>query len=967
MRLQRWHHWRCGFLPDWGRRLSAVGLVGLLLWISAGSASSAASTGKTLVVGSEQDFPPFALGQTDATAGGFTVELWRAIARDQGLNYTIRVRSFSETLEEFKAGRVDVMINLAQSEARREFADFTVPHVVMHGAVFVRQGESRIRSEADLADKSIIVINADLAHDYAISRGWQRQLVPVTTAADGFKLLADGRHDAMLISQLAGMQTLRKLGIGNVVPLPAKAGFSQKFSFAVRKGDADLLARLNEGLALTKSSRVYDELYERWFGVYEVRPVTLWDLGKYLWPLALLLLGGGAWLICRQRLERPRVEAVMRESDERLRQLAETQAILDALPAKIVLISPTGVIVAVNMAWARAAQAHGHLGPRHGVGQSYLEVCECAHGDPVVALREAAGDIQRVLRGEATGFFLEYQCHSQGASRWFQLMVVPLHASHLAGAVAMHVNMTALKQAEAVRDESQRLLDKALEVGHIGSWAYEIPAPGDAQGKVIWSAETCRIFGLAPGEFDGRLDTFFDLVHPEDRERVMGATRITLANGRRFDFEYRIRHRNGQERWVRGVADVERDADQQPLRMVGVVQDITDRRQLEEQLRHSQKMEALGQLAGGIAHDFNNILGAVLGNAELAKLQPPGSPVIGDYLDSILNASRRARDLVRQILAFSGRQEQKREPMQLHTVVREALGLMRASVPAAVEFRSNIAVVPSVLANASEIHQVMMNLCTNAWHALQGRPGTITVELAETEVDEALARQHPGLRPGRYVRLIVADNGCGMGSATLARIFEPFFTTKPLGEGSGLGLAVVHGIVRNHDGVIVVSSQPGQGTSFTLHFPVFVAEVVELPAQPPPTPRGRGERILFVDDEEPLVIMGKGALERLGYRTTALASPIEALAVFRSRPMEFDLVITDLNMPGLSGTELARQLRAVRPDIQLVLTTGYSSGITEEVITELGFCELLPKPYDLRTLGETTHRALNETTLTRRS
>lgn len=305
--------------------------------------------------------------------------------------------------------------------------------------------------------------------------------------------------------------------------------------------------------------------------------------------------------------------------------------------------------------------------------------------------------------------------------------------------------------------------------------------------------------------------------------------------------------------------------------------------------------------------------------------------------------------------------------MQLHTVVREALGLMRASVPAAVEFRSNIAVVPSVLANASEIHQVMMNLCTNAWHALQGRPGTITIELAETEVDEALARQHPGLRPGRYVRLIVADNGCGMGSATLARIFEPFFTTKPLGEGSGLGLAVVHGIVRNHDGVIVVSSQPGQGTSFALHFPVFVAEVVELPAQPPPTPRGRGERILFVDDEEPLVIMGKGALERLGYRTTALASPIEALAVFRSRPMEFDLVITDLNMPGLSGTELARQLRAVRPDIQLVLTTGYSSGITEEVITELGFCELLPKPYDLRTLGETTHRALNETTLTRRS
>lgn len=949
------------------RRALAACLMGLALWLATVDAQAAAGSGKALVVGSEQDFPPFALGQTDETAGGFTVELWRVIARDLGLHYTIRVRSFGETLEEFKAGRVDVMINLAQSDARREFADFTVPHVVMHGAVFVRRGESRIRTEADLAGRSIIVINADLAHDYAISRGWERQLVPVPTAADGFRLLASGQHDAMLISQLTGLQTLRKLGIGNVIPLGERAGFAQKFSFAVRKGDADLLAQLNEGLALTKSNGSYDALYEKWFGVYEVRPITLRDAAKYLWPFLLALLVVGAWLVSRQRRERQRVEAVMRESGERLRQLAETQAILDALPAKIVLISPTGAIVAVNRAWSQAVGAHGRLGAGHGVGQSYLTVCEHTHGEPVAALRAAAGDIQRVLRSEAAEFTLEYQCQAGGAPRWFQLMVVPLRASQLAGTVAMHINITALKQAEAVRDESRHLLDKALEVGHIGSWAYEIPATGDPQGKVIWSAETCRIFGVKPDEFDGRLETIWNQVHPEDRERVAAVASTTLATCGRFDLECRIRRRGGQERWVRVVADVDRDADQRPKRMLGVVQDITDRSQLEEQFRHSQKMEALGRLAGGIAHDFNNILGAVLGNAELAKLQPPASPAVGEHLDSILAASRRARDLVRQILAFSGRQEQKREPMQLHSLVREALSLLRASVPAAVEFRGNIAVVPSVLANASELHQVMLNLCTNAWHALQGRPGTITVELAETEVDEALARQHPDLNPGRYVRLVVADNGCGMSTATLERIFEPFFTTKPLGEGSGLGLAVVHGIVRHHNGGIVVASQPGQGTSFALYFPVFEAEVVALPVQPQPVPRGRGERILFVDDEEPLVHMGKGALERLGYRATALASPLEALTLFSASPLEFDLVITDLSMPGLSGTELARRLVAIRPDIPLVLTTGYSSGITEEAITELGFRELLPKPYDLRILGETIHRALNETTLTRRS
>lgn len=941
--------------------------MGLALWLGSGDAWSAVASGRALVVGSEQDFPPFALGETDETAGGFTVELWRAIARDQNLNYAIRVRSFSETLEEFKAGRVDVMINLAQSEARREFADFTVPHVVMHGAVFVRQGESRVRTEADLAGKAIIVLNADLAHDYAISRGWQRHLVPVATAADGFRLLASGQHDAMLISQLTGLQTIRKLGIGSVIPLPGKAGFAQKFSFAVRKGDAELLDRLNEGLALTKSSGVYDGLYEKWFGVYEVRPVTLRELMKFLWPLGFALLLAGGWLVSRQRQERQRVEAVLRESGERLRQLAETQAIVDALPAKIVLLSPAGVIVAVNQAWSQAAEAHGRLGARHGVGQSYLDISEHAHGEPVAALRASAGNIQRVLRNEAAEFSLEYQCQAGGAPGWFHLMVVPLRASQLAGAVAMHMNITALKHAEAVRDESRQLLDKALEVGHIGSWAFQGAVAGGGPGQVIWSVQTCRIFGVAPGEFDGRLETIGNLLHPEDRERVVGVARTTLANSGRFDLECRIRRSCGQVRWVRVVADVDGDAGQRPQRMVGVVQDVTEQRQLEEQLRHAQKMDALGRLAGGIAHDFNNILGAVLGNAELAKLQPPASPVIGEHLDSILAASRRARDLVRQILAFSGRQEQKREPMQLHTVVREALNLLRASVPATVEFCSNIAVVPSVLANASELHQVMLNLCTNAWHALQGRPGTITVELAETEVDEALARQHADLPPGRYVRLVIADNGCGMNAATLERIFEPFFTTKPLGEGSGLGLAVVHGIVRHHHGCIAVTSQPGQGTRFTLYFPVFAAQVAVPSVEPQPVPRGRGERILFVDDEEPLVLMGQGALARLGYRVTALASPLEALSVFSASPMEFDLVMLDLNMPGLSGTELATRLAAIRPDIRLVLTTGYSSVVTEQDARARGFSQLLLKPYDLRSLGETASRALKGATLTRGS
>ncbi len=938
-----------------GRLFRALGLA---FWLAGLVLLAAAAPERVLVVGSEQDFPPFALGQTDATADGFTVELWRLVAKEQGLKHTIQVRSFSDLLQEFKEGRVDVMINLAQSDARREFADFTVPHVTLHGGVFVRSGEDRIRTEADLEGKSIIVINADLAHDYAIAKGWQARLAPVTTAADGLKLLAAGQHDAMVMSQLAGMQTLLKLGIRNVKPLPAKAGFSQKFSFAVRKGEADLLARLNEGLALVKSGGAYDALYEKWFGVYEVRPVGLRDVLKYVVPLGLILMVPTGWLLQRRQVERRRIASVMRESEERRRQLAETQSILDALPAQVVLLSPDGTIVAANQMWRRAPGVQAKLGPQFGVGLNYVEICGRVLGGPAGELPGAAEGIRAVLRGQTAEFVQEYSSPGPDEVRWFRLVVVPLVESRLAGAVAMHMNVTALKQAEAVRDESRQLLEKAQQIGHIGSWVYQLADDGKATGKVIWSAETCRIYGLGPDEFDGRLDTFFSLVHPEDREIVMGASRTALASGRPFDFEYRIRHRDGHVRWVHGVADVERDEGGKPLRMTGVVQDITDRKQLEDQLRNAQKMEAIGQLAGGIAHDFNNILGAILGNVELALHPPPADPEITQHLNTIRDASRRAADLVRQILLFSRCQEARRRPLRLEKVVKEALALLRASLPASIEFRAELAQTWTVLADASEIHQVTMNLCTNAGHAMRNRAGVLKVELANTEVDAALARAHPDLRAGRYVRLRVEDNGCGMDRATLARIFEPFFTTKPVGEGTGLGLAVVHGVMKNHDGGVVVESRLGEGTAFHLYFPVFDEEVGVPPAVTEPVPSGQGERVLFVDDEEPLTAAGKAALERLGYRVTPMNDPAEAFDLFSRQPDQFDVMMTDLNMPGMSGAALAQKLRAIRPEMRLILTTGFNATLTEEVAREMGFGALLPKPYDLRSLGETMHRVL---------
>ncbi|MGA2248454.1 MAG: response regulator [Verrucomicrobiota bacterium] len=386
--------------------------------------------------------------------------------------------------------------------------------------------------------------------------------------------------------------------------------------------------------------------------------------------------------------------------------------------------------------------------------------------------------------------------------------------------------------------------------------------------------------------------------------------------------------------------------------------DITERRKLEAQFRQAQKMESIGMLAGGIAHDFNNILSAILGNLYLVKLEATGHPELMEPLENISQAAKRAGDLVNQILTFSRQNKQEREPLKLNHVVLEALKLLRASVPATIQIQTNLTQTPTVLANATAVHQVIMNLGTNAWHAMREKPGILKLEMGELEADVDFAGAHPGLHTGRYVRLAVSDTGHGMDAATIERIFDPFFTTKAVGEGTGLGLAVVLGIMQSHDGAITVYSEPGHGTTFHLYFPVF-----EMEAAPPESgvraiPRGNGEHILFVDDEAPLLNVGKKMLERLGYTVTAKGNALEAISAVRDHPGTFQLVVTDLTMPVMDGIKLGKQLLQIEPGLRIILSTGYSGMITEDTIHELGFRGLLVKPTTARALGEAVQAAL---------
>ncbi|MHC1744210.1 MAG: PAS domain S-box protein [Syntrophobacteraceae bacterium] len=399
------------------------------------------------------------------------------------------------------------------------------------------------------------------------------------------------------------------------------------------------------------------------------------------------------------------------------------------------------------------------------------------------------------------------------------------------------------------------------------------------------------------------------------------------------------------------------------INCVVIERDVTNEIRLERQLAQAQKMEALGTLAGGIAHDFNNILSIVFGYTDLALLEPSDERKTRRYLEDIRKASWRAKELVDQILAFSRQAEQQRRPVELGRIAEETLKLLRASLPSSIEILQSIQSESMVLADPTQLRQVIMNLSTNASHAMREHGGTLELSVVDVELDQDFIARYPSVFPGSYIRLSVGDTGHGMDSATLARVFDPYFTTKGPGEGTGLGLAVVHGIVEGHGGLITVYSEPDKGTTFHVFFPRFQNSATSLAVSRtmlPCTPLGKGERILFVDDEISLVVVSLNLLESLGYKVTTRTSSIEALAAFRADPNRFDLVITDLTMPHMTGIELARELGQLKPGIPVILCTGFSGTVSPDRLKAAGISRLTAKPLILDDLARSIREVLDE-------
>ncbi len=646
--------------------------------------------------------------------------------------------------------------------------------------------------------------------------------------------------------------------------------------------------------------------------------------------------------ITRDITERKQVENALRESEDRYRQIVEasTEAILVRSGDRITYANPAAV---------RLFRA-GH--EKALIGKSYLEL---VHPDdrpasaariekginelwiaPPRAHRVLAMDGQ-VVHVESTGVPVQYQGQIQ-----------------LFGVLR---DITDRKQAEEnLRETEKKYRELADSLPQV---IFEV----DGDGNLIYlNRNAYALFGYRPDEVGPGFNVL-DAFAPEDRERVARDI-IRNAQGESVSRrEYMARKKDGTTFPV-GIHANRVWRGQAPIGVRGILIDLTpmrraeeERQRLETQLQQAQKMEAIGALAGGIAHDFNNILSAIIGYTELAMLNDASAACAAELNQALIAASR-AKDLVKQILAFSRQTDEERVPVKVGAVVKEAVKFLRATIPSTIEMNIRIPEAPgAVLANSVELHQIVMNLCTNAVHAIGERGGLLEVDVQNVEIDPAPKNDLIELDPGSFVRVSVKDTGQGITPDLLERIFDPYFTTKEKGVGTGLGLAVVHGIVTKSGGAVKVESTPGVGTTFHVYLP-RVDRAPPLNADPPESVVGGFERILFVDDEKMLVDIGGKIMERLGYRVVSRTSPLEALELFRAKPDHFDLVVTDQTMPGMTGDALAKELMRIRPDIPIVVCTGYSQGLDPERAKQRGIKAFVMKPILIHDIAAAIRKAL---------
>jgi two-component system sensor histidine kinase EvgS len=768
-----------------------------------------------VIVGGDNNYPPFEFMNDDFMPEGFNVDIIRAIAKTMQIDIELVLEPWAEVVKKLDNSEIDVLQGMFYSDERAEIYLFTAPHIIIHQAVFKRKNAPFYTGLNNLRGKEIIVQNGDIMHEYALKNNLTDKLILTESPEEGLTLLASGKHDFLLTSRITGLYWINELNLNNI-----SAGdnlMSSNYCFAVSKNNKELLNILNEGMIIIQQTGVYNEIYEKWFN----------ELGI------------------------------------RLHNIRKT--------FKIILIS---LVLMVSL-----------------------------------------------------------------------LLVFVLWLSYL----KKNVKIKSEKLEKEIKDhhKTDNELTKSRELYRVlfSDFTDAIILFESTGNRIInFNRKACDLFGYTDEEFINiSLSTLKEMFN-FDSSRIENHIEKIMLTG--FDsFETKIQSKNNSIKYLIVKGKLISIEENDYIQIVLI--DITDKKILEEKLLQAGKLEAVGTLAGGIAHDFNNILAAILGYSEIARMQigenNPGWSEIGE----VVKAGNRAKDIVKQILVFSRNDSLKTELVDLCDIIDDSWNFLRAAIPSTVKIIKNADIeTDKIIASTTQIYQILLNLCTNASHAMEVSGGTITISTGNSLFEER-----------KYVKLSVSDTGTGLDPKIVDRIYDPYFTTKGVDKGSGLGLAVVHGIVEESGGFIKIDNIPGEGVTFHIFLPASETGYIEKYEQEPEI-RGGNEIVLVLDDESAVSDILSRQLESAGYKVLSEINSISAINTFKKNPDKIDLLITDQTMPEKTGLEVAAIIKNIN-NIPVILTTGYSSVIHDDNEEEEVVDKILFKPISKNKLLKTVREVLD--------
>ena len=897
--------------------------------------TAAAAAERPIRVGVETHSEPLAFLDAKGEPTGFTAELLQAMARKGDFEPVIVRGYWTQIRHDFDAGKIDALANVNITEDRRAVMDFSISHAYLHGIIYLRGDHAPIRETADLAGQKLAVLKGSVT-DYtaAANHGWGATVTTFTSVPAALKAVESGTCDAALLMLPLTRGTddygLHRAYLGDI---------TFQYYFAVHKGDTATLARINEALAAVRSDGEFDRLWSKWIGPIAPHPIRLGDLRPYFLPIALVLIVVAALFGWQRRIvTKVRAQArALQESEARFRSTFEGAGV------GMALVDATGRIMRTN------ARLQAMLGYTDAECAQLTFMAITAPEDLV----KDQGLYQELVAGQRDSYQIEKRyLRKDGRVIWGHLTVsiVKDEKGKMQYAVGMVEDITEHKRTQDALGHTQERLQAILD------HSPALLSLKNLEGRYLL---TNRLFNEKHQRTGASIIglTTRDLFLPSEAEIRENHDRLVVEKGVPLTLEEQSVE-NGLPRTYLSVKFPLRDAEGTIYGIGSVDTDITDYQQLQTQLVQAQKMDAFGQLAGGIAHDFNNILAVLMMQLGMLGMDPPQPPPLATKVKNLELITQKAARLTRQLLTFSRREAVDVRPMDLNKTLVEVFKMLGRILGEHIELRLDHRERPMwINADAGMMEQILMNLAVNARDAMPDG-GRLVVDTVAVEFDEASTTETR--RAGKFVCLTVTDTGTGMDAATLKRIFEPFFTTKEVGKGTGLGLATVYGIVKQHSGWVEVESVPGKGSTFRVYLPAIDSPDKNHtnPGLLPAT--GGRERILIVEDDDAVREISAMCLAQAGYEVVATPNAVEALKKWEEHAQRFDLLITDMVMPGrMNGLKLGTTLKEMKSTLKVIIISGYSQEAADSrtPFTQLG--TYLNKPIDRVTLLNAVRKSLD--------